>query len=81
MVEMFFGINGIINENEKKNVIVNYILLDIIEVCICEMFSMCGFVVGVKFMWDKSGVSFGYVFVNYNSGFEVIRVIEVFDGK
>ncbi|XP_068676330.1 ELAV-like protein 1 [Montipora foliosa] len=81
MAEMSFGTNGITNENEKKNVIVNYIPPDITEVRIREMFSACGSVVGVKLMRDKSGVSLGYAFVNYNSGLEATRAIEAFDGK
>lgn len=46
------------------------------------MFSFCGFIVNCKLMWDKVlGISLGYVFVNYSYEDEVVRVIEIFDGK
>lgn len=79
MMEIF--INGIVDVKEKKNVIVNYILFYIMEVYLQNMFIICGKIIGCKFMRDKiNGVSFGYVFVNYNIEVEVVRVIEMFDG-
>lgn len=72
--------NGLANGKERKNVIVNYIPPDITEAFLRDMFGSCGSVIGVKLMRDKSGVSLGYAFVNYNSEVEATRAIEKFDG-